>query len=57
MIAGDAALTGEHVYRGQVWEGCADVEAALNSMRDFVELADVIVPGHDNVLLSPQRWL
>jgi glyoxylase-like metal-dependent hydrolase (beta-lactamase superfamily II) len=57
VVAGDAAITGEHVRRGQVWEGCADVEQALESMRDFLELADVIVPGHDNVLLTPSRWL
>jgi glyoxylase-like metal-dependent hydrolase (beta-lactamase superfamily II) len=57
VVAGDAAVTGEHVRRGQVWDGCADVEQATASMRDFLELADVIVPGHDNVLLMPGRWL
>ncbi len=57
VVAGDAAVTGEHVRRGQVWDGCADVEQATASMRDFLELADVIIPGHDNVLLMPGRWL
>lgn len=57
LIAGDAAVTAEHVRRGQVWEGCADVEAAIRSMADFLELADVIVPGHDNVTFAPGRWL
>ena len=57
VIAGDAALTGQHVLAGQVWQGCNDVNAALESLRDLLELADVIVPGHDNVLLSPSRWL
>jgi len=57
LIAGDAALTAEHVRRGQVWEGCADVGAAMRSMADFLELADVIVPGHDNVTFAPRRWL
>jgi hypothetical protein len=57
LIAGDAAVTTEHVRRGMVWEGCADVEAAIRSMSDYLELADVIVPGHDNVMFSPGRWL
>jgi len=57
VIAGDAALTGEHVRRGQVWEGCVDLAAAKQSMADYLELADVIVPGHDNVLIAPGRWL
>jgi len=57
VIAGDAALTAEHVRRGQVWEGCADIERARQSMADFLELVDVIVPGHDNVMFSPGRWL
>ncbi|MCD6303824.1 MAG: hypothetical protein J7M21_02540 [Planctomycetes bacterium] len=57
VIAGDAAVTAEHVQHGQVWRGCADLAAAAASMRDLLELADVIVPGHDNVMLVPSRWL
>lgn len=57
VIAGDAALTAEHVARAQVWEGAADTEAALESLRDLLELADVIIPGHDNFMLSPRQWM
>jgi glyoxylase-like metal-dependent hydrolase (beta-lactamase superfamily II) len=57
VIAGDAALTVEHVLSGQVWEGCADANAAMESLEDMVQLADVIVPGHDNVMLTPRHWL
>lgn len=57
VIAGDAAVTAEHVRRGQVWAGCVDREAAMGSLRDLLELADVIVPGHDNVFFSPRRWV
>ncbi|MCK4602683.1 MAG: hypothetical protein KAU28_09465, partial [Phycisphaerae bacterium] len=56
LIAGDAAATAEHVRRGQVWQGCADVDAATQSLEDLLEIADVIVPGHDNIMLTPQRW-
>jgi glyoxylase-like metal-dependent hydrolase (beta-lactamase superfamily II) len=57
IIAGDAALTAEHVMRGQVWEGAVDSDKAMESLRDLLEVADVIVPGHDNVMLSTQRWV
>lgn len=57
VIAGDAAVTQEHVMAGQVWRGCWDTKAAMESLRDLVELADVIIPGHDNLILSPRRWL
>ena len=57
-IAGDAALTCEHITRGQVWEGCSDTAAAMESLMELVEIADVIVPGHDNLLVTPRRrWL
>ena len=57
LIAGDAAVTAEHVRCGQVWDGCADIEQAMRAMTDYLELADVIVPGHDNVMLVPGHWL
>ena len=54
LIAGDAALTIDHVERGQVWEGCADPEAAMESLQDMLEVADLIVCGHDNVMFAPR---
>jgi len=56
-IAGDAVVTAQHLQCGQVWEGCADVETAMDSLTELLELADVIVPGHDNVTLCGRRWL
>jgi len=57
VIAGDAAVTTRHVLAGQVWKGCASMEDAMASLTDLLELADVIVPGHDNVMFTPARWL
>jgi glyoxylase-like metal-dependent hydrolase (beta-lactamase superfamily II) len=57
VIAGDAAVTAEHFRRGQVWRGCVDTAAAMAALRDLVEIADVIVPGHDNVMLTVRNWL
>lgn len=55
LIAGDAVATSEHLDRGRVLRGAADVEAAKASLGEAVEIADVIVPGHDNVVLNPTR--
>jgi glyoxylase-like metal-dependent hydrolase (beta-lactamase superfamily II) len=57
VIAGDAVLTAEHVAQGQIWEGCEDLEKAMETLRDVLELADVIIPGHDNMCLSPGRYV
>ena len=57
IVAGDAAVTAEHVMAGRVWAGSADAEAAMQSLTDILEIADVIVCGHDNYMLSPTRWM
>lgn len=57
VIASDAAITAEHVMRGQVWAGCSDTQAAMQSLQDLLELADVIIPGHDNVFFASRQWL
>ncbi len=55
IVAGDAALTIDHVLAGQVWSGCQDVEAAMQSLTEILEIADLIVCGHDNYMISPGR--
>ena len=57
VIAGDAAVTADHVRAGQIWHGCGDHQTAMESLRDVLEIADVIVPGHDNVMFTPGRWM
>ena len=49
LIAGDAVPTSEHLERGQVLQNAADVERAVESMREAIEIADWIIPGHDNI--------
>lgn len=49
VVAGDAIVTTEHLERGQVWEHCHDLELARHAIQDILEVADFIVPGHDNV--------
>jgi glyoxylase-like metal-dependent hydrolase (beta-lactamase superfamily II) len=49
LIAGDAVATAEHLERGQALTGGADVEQAAESLREAIEIADWIIPGHDNL--------
>ncbi|GAB4108603.1 MAG: hypothetical protein Kow00105_16060 [Phycisphaeraceae bacterium] len=55
LIAGDAVATAEHLEQGRVLRGAYDVKQAQESFLEAVEIADVIVPGHDNLLLNPTR--
>jgi glyoxylase-like metal-dependent hydrolase (beta-lactamase superfamily II) len=49
VVAGDAVLTKAYYEAGRVFEQAADVSAAQESFADIMEIADEIVPGHDNV--------
>ena len=40
----------------QVYEQVAMIEEARKSFADIIEVADEIIPGHDNVLFSAGRW-
>ncbi|MEM1107453.1 MAG: MBL fold metallo-hydrolase [Planctomycetota bacterium] len=55
VIAGDAVATVEHLERVQVLRGAFDIEAAQESLIEVLEIADTIIPGHDNVVLNPTR--
>lgn len=54
LIAGDAVPTEEHFLAGQVLPNPFDLQAAKESLQEVYDIADVIVPGHDNVFLSPR---
>ncbi len=55
LIAGDAIATAEHLEQGRVLRGAFDVNQAQESFVEAIEIADVIVPGHDNLLPNPTR--
>lgn len=57
LLAGPAVPTADHVHRGMVWEQCADSERAKESLLEILEIADVIVPGFDNLVLQPSKWM
>jgi glyoxylase-like metal-dependent hydrolase (beta-lactamase superfamily II) len=54
LIAGDAVPTLDHFLAGQVLPDSRDIVAAQESMREVYEIADLIVPGHDNIFLNPR---
>lgn len=55
LIAGDAVATVEHLEQGRVLRGCQNPEDARESLVEAIEIADVIIPGYDNLLLNPTR--
>jgi glyoxylase-like metal-dependent hydrolase (beta-lactamase superfamily II) len=57
VIAGDAVPTQEHFLAGQVLPDTCDIKAAHAAMSEVYEIADVIVPGHDNVFVNPRHVL
>jgi glyoxylase-like metal-dependent hydrolase (beta-lactamase superfamily II) len=54
LVAGIAVPTLDHFLAGQVLPEAHDIAAAQESMREVYEIADLIVPGHDNVFLNPR---
>jgi hypothetical protein len=57
VIAGDAVPTRGHFLAGQVLPDCWDVAKSKESLLELMEVADVIVPGHDNAFLTPRARL
>ena len=54
MIAGDAVPTQDHFLAGQVLPDTFDINAAHESLREIYEIADLIVPAHDNLFVNPR---
>ncbi len=55
LVAGDAVPTLDHFLAGQVMPDAYDIDAAGDSMREVYEIADLIVPGHDNLVANPRH--
>jgi glyoxylase-like metal-dependent hydrolase (beta-lactamase superfamily II) len=54
LLAGDAVPTQDHFLAGQVLPDAYDIEQAQESMREVYEIADLIIPGHDNLFVNPR---
>ncbi len=55
VVAGDAVPTSGHFLAGQVLGDSQDLQQAKESLAEMYEIADLIVPGHDNIFLNPRR--
>jgi glyoxylase-like metal-dependent hydrolase (beta-lactamase superfamily II) len=56
LIAGDAVPTRDHFLAGQVLPDAYDIHTAQESLREVYEIADLIVPGHDNLFINPRTY-
>lgn len=54
LIAGDGVPTQDHFLAGQVLPDAHDLAQAQESLREAYEIADLILPGHDNLFLNPR---
>jgi glyoxylase-like metal-dependent hydrolase (beta-lactamase superfamily II) len=54
ILAGDAVPTAGHFTAGQVFPDCFDLHQAQESLAELYEIADLIVPGHDNIFVNPR---
>ncbi len=54
IVAGDAVPTAAHFSAGQVFPDSFDLSAAKDSLAELFEIADVIIPGHDNAFIAPR---
>ena len=55
VVAGDAVATQEHLEQGRVLRGAYDAQTAKDSLFEIVEIADLIIPGHDNIQVNRSR--
>ena len=54
LLAGDAVPTQDHFLAGQVLPDAYDIKQAQESVAEVYEIADLIIPGHDNLFMNPR---
>jgi hypothetical protein len=47
--------TQEHLEQGKVLTTAVDIEQARTSFEEIIEIADMVVPGRDNLLINPTK--
>jgi hypothetical protein len=56
LIAGPAVASLDHFLAGQILPESIDYKTAKESLAEVLEIAEVIVPGFDNVFISPRQF-
>ena len=55
LVCGDAVATLEHLQEGKVLPHLHDLETAHESFKEAIEIADLLIPGRDNIVPNPLR--
>lgn len=55
IVAGDAVISRDYLERGQIFEESYNPTEAQESLADILDIADQIIPGHDNLFIPPMR--
>jgi len=55
LIAGDGVPTLDHFLAGQVLPDATDIARAQESLVEVYEIADLVIPGHDNLFMNPRN--
>jgi glyoxylase-like metal-dependent hydrolase (beta-lactamase superfamily II) len=55
LVCGDAVATLEHLQSGKVLPHLHNLEQAHESFKEAIEIADVLIPGRDNIVPNPLR--
>ncbi|CAG0963804.1 hypothetical protein PHYC_00872 [Phycisphaerales bacterium] len=55
LICGDSVPTIEHLEQGKIPSPAADVDKARASFEEAVEIADLLIPGRDNIVVNPTK--
>ena len=55
LICGDAVATMEHLEEGKVLPHVHDLAQARESFAEAIEIADLLIPGRDNLVPNPIR--
>jgi len=56
VVAGDAVVSRDHYEHGQVLEQCFDLAQARTSLTELAEVADQVIPGHDNLFVPVSTY-
>jgi glyoxylase-like metal-dependent hydrolase (beta-lactamase superfamily II) len=54
LLTGDAVPTLDHFLAGQVLPDAYSIESAQEAFREIYEIADLIIPAHDNLFVNPR---
>jgi len=55
LVCGDAVASIEHIAQGRVLAHCENLQSAQESFTEALEIADVLIPGRDNIAWNRQR--